>query len=53
MKVLFAIPAKSGLSGASMAALNIAKGLAKAGVKVHVVTSDPLPVYAAWLRRLA
>jgi len=52
MKVLFTIPAIKGLTGPSIAALNIAKGLAKVGVKVYVVTSDPPLVYAAWLRRL-
>jgi glycosyltransferase involved in cell wall biosynthesis len=51
LKALFAIPARERLTGASRAALNIAIGLSKLGVEVHVVTTRPLSPEAA-LRRL-
>ena len=51
LRALFAIPARERLSGASRAALNIAMGLSKLGVEVHVVTTRPRRPEAA-LRRL-
>jgi len=52
LRVLFVVPARSGYTGASIAALNIALGLAKLGVQVHVATTRPPSKHLGLLKRL-
>ena len=52
LRTLFVVPARSGYTGASIAALNIALGLAKLGVQVHVVTTRPPLRHLGLLERL-
>ena len=52
LKTFFLIPAKRGFTGASMAALNIALGLSKRGVEVHVATTKPPSQHEVFLERL-
>lgn len=51
MKILFVIPSKNGITGASMAIINIILGIVK-NVEVYVVASKPPKEYQVFLDRL-
>ena len=51
MKVLFVIPSRNGITGASMAIINIILGIAK-NAEVYVVASKPPKEYQIFLNRL-
>ena len=52
MKVLFVIPSRDSITGASIAIINIILGLLKKGIEVYVVASEPPPVYRSFLEEL-
>lgn len=52
LKVLFVIPSKNSITGASLAIINIILGLLKKGIEVYVVASQPPPEYKSFLEEL-
>lgn len=53
MKVLFVIPSRDSITGASIAMINIILGLLNKGIEAYVVASDPPPEYRPFLDELA